>query len=153
MSKVKRLKRKRALQKKANIRQMTFQKKWGTSLKPRRSLKNMTGNYLDVLQNIEFILLSEYENDVTIDDSIVAEALRAAVLNANPDDETAQFLKERLEEISDVRSDVSDDIWRDGLRTVLQSVLRHSSLKPGCRWYLDFVSDAVSFDPVEGIEF
>ena len=153
MSKVKRLKRKRALQKKANIRQMAFQKKWGTSLKPRRSLKNMTGNYLDVLQNIEFILLSEYENDVTIDDSIVAEALRAAVLNANPDDETAQFLKERLEEISDVRSDVSDDIWRDGLRTVLQSVLRHSSLKPGCRWYLDFVSGAVSFDPVEGIEF
>ena len=153
MSKVKRLKRKRALQKKANIRQMAFQKKWGTSLKPRRSLKNMTRNYLDVLQNIEFILLSEYENDVSIDDSIVAEALRAAVLNTNPDDETAQFLKERLEEISDVRSDVSDDIWRDGLRTVLQSVLRHSSLKPGCRWYLDFVSDAVSFNPVEGTEF
>ncbi len=153
MSKVKRLKRKRALQKKANIRQMAFQKKWGTGLKPRRSLKDMSRNHLDVLQNIEFILLSEYENDESIDDSIVAEALIAAVLNTVPDDDCAQFLRERLEGIREVRPDVSDDIWRDGLRTVLQSVLRHSSLKPGCRWYLDFVSGAVSFDTVEGTEF
>jgi hypothetical protein len=153
MSKVKRLKRKRALQKKANIRQMAFQKKWGACSKPRRSLKDMTGNYLDVLQNIEFILLSEYENDASIDDCVVADALRAAVLNTEPDDDTAQFLKERLEQIRELRSDTSDDIWRDGLRTVLQSVLRHSSLKPGCRWYLDFVYDLVSFDTVEGIEF
>jgi len=122
---------------------MAFQKKWGAPLKPRRSLKDMTRNYLDVLQNIEFILLSEYENDVSIDDRIVAEALRAAVLNAEPDDDIVQFLKERLEEIRRVRSDVSDDIWRDGLRTVLQSVLRHSNLKPGTTWYLDFVSDMV----------
>ena len=153
MSKVKRLKRKRALQKKANIRQMALQKKWGASLKPRRSLKDMTRNYIDVLQNIELILLSNYENDVSIDDCVVAEALRAAVLNTVPDDDCAQFLRERLEGIREVRPDVSDDIWRDGLRTVLQSVLRHSSLKPGCRWYLDFVSDAVSFVPIEGIDF
>lgn len=143
MSKLKRLKRKRAVQKKANIRQMAFQKKWVAPLKPRRSLKDMTRNYLDVLLNIEFILLSEYENDVSIDDRIVAEALRTAVLNTEPDDDIVQFLKERLEEIRQIRSDVSDDIWRDGLRTVLQSVLRHSSMKPGCTWYLDFVSDAV----------
>ncbi|HUT46116.1 MAG TPA: hypothetical protein VMX36_07500 [Sedimentisphaerales bacterium] len=41
------------------------------------------------------------------------------------------------------RSDVSDDIWRDGLRTVLQSVQRHSNLRPGEREYLDFVSDFI----------
>jgi hypothetical protein len=140
MSKVKRLKRKRALQKKANIRQVAFQKKWGASLKPLRSMKQMTRNHLDLLQNIEFILLSEYENDVCIDDSIVAEALRAVVLNTEPDDEIVQSLKERLEDLRRLRSDVSDEIWRDGLLTVLQSVLRHSSLKPGCIWYLDFVS-------------
>jgi phosphosulfolactate phosphohydrolase-like enzyme len=103
----------------------------------------MTRNYLDVLQNIEFVLLSEYENDVSIDDEIVAEALRAAILNTEPDDDIVQFLKERLEGIRQVRSDVSDDIWRDGLRTVLQSVMRHSSMKSGCTLYLDFVSDAV----------
>ncbi|GAG34969.1 unnamed protein product, partial [marine sediment metagenome] len=39
--------------------------------------------------------------------------------------------------------DIPDDIWRDGLRTVLESVHRHSSLKPGSRDYLDFVSDYV----------
>ena len=142
MSKVRRLRRKRAMQKKANIRQMAFQRKWVAPLKPRRSLKDMTRDHLDVLQNIEFILLSEY-NDASIDDRIVAEALRAAVLNTEPDDDIVQFLKKRLEEIREVRSDVSDDTWRDGLRTVLQSVLRHSSLKPGCTRYLDFVADAV----------
>jgi hypothetical protein len=140
MSKVKRLKRKRVMQKKANIRKMAFQKKWGASLKPRRSMKEMTRNNIDVLQNIEFALQCEYENDMSIEDRAVAEALRAAVLNTNPDDDTAKLLKERLQHIREIRSDVPDYIWRDGLRTVLQSVLRHSSLKPGCTWYLDFVS-------------
>lgn len=143
MSKVKRLKRKRALQKKANIRRMALLKHKSVGLKPRRSMKRMARDHLDVLQNIEVILLSEYENDGSIDDRIVADALRAAVLNTNPDDDSAQFLKERLAQIREVRSDVPDDIWCDGLRTILQSVFRHSSMKPGCTWYLDFVSAMV----------
>jgi uncharacterized protein YlxP (DUF503 family) len=134
MSKVKTLKRKRAMQKKANIRKMAFQKKWGASL------KEMTGNNVDVLQNIEFALLREYENDTSIDDRAVAEALRAAFLNTRPDDDTAQLLKDSPQQIRAIRSGVPDDIWGDGLRTVLQSVLRHSSLKPGCTHNLDFVS-------------
>jgi len=48
-----------------------------------------------------------------------------------------------LEEIRLFRSDVSDEIWRDGLRTVLQSVHRHSYLRPGETEYLDFVCEFI----------
>ena len=143
MSKVKRLKRKRALQKKANIRQMALQKKFGATLKPRKSMKRMTRDHLDVLQNIEFVLVSGYRSDRSIDDRIVADALKAAIHSDVPEGTCAQSLNERLENIRDLRSDISDDVWRDGLRTILQSVHRHSSLKPGSRGYLDFVSDYV----------
>ncbi|MFB0553186.1 MAG: hypothetical protein ACETWQ_07720 [Phycisphaerae bacterium] len=143
MSKVKRLKRKRAVQKKSNIRQMALQKKFGATLKPRKSMKRMARDHLDVLQNIEFTILSRYRSDRSIDDRIVDDALIAAILDAEPEDSRAQLLNESLENIRELRSDVSDDIWREGLRTVLQSVHRHSSLKPGNKWYLDFVSDFV----------
>lgn len=143
MSKVKRLKRKRALQKKANIRQMALKKNLGATLKPQKSMKRMARDHLDVLQNIEFALVSRYRSDRSIDDRIVADALRAAILDTAPEDIRAQSLNEGLEDIREIRSDVSDDIWRDGLRTVLQSVHRHSSLIPGSRGYLDFVSDYI----------
>jgi len=143
MSKVKRLKRKRALQKKANIRQMASQKKFGATLRPRKSMKHMARDHLDVLQNIEFALVSGYRSERSIDDRIVADVLIAAILDAEPEDTRAQSLNESLENIRMLRSDIPDDIWRDGLRTVLESVHRHSSLKPGSRGYLDFVSDYV----------
>ena len=143
MSKVKRLKRKRALQKKANIRQMASQQKFGATLRPRKSMKRMARDHLDVLQNIEFVLVSGYRSDRSIDDRIVADVLIAAILDAEPEDSRARSLNESMESIRVLRSDIPDDIWRDGLRTVLESVHRHSSLKPGSRGYLDFVSDYV----------
>ncbi|MCH8118497.1 MAG: hypothetical protein IIC00_02075 [Planctomycetes bacterium] len=143
MSKVKRLKRKRTLQKKTNIRQMALKKELRATLGPHALLKRMTRDHQDVLQNIEFILVSEYRNDRSIDDRIVADALKAAILDDIPEDARTQSLNEGLEEVREIRSDISDDIWRDGLRTVLQSAHRHSSLIPGARGYLDFVSDYV----------
>jgi len=143
MSKVKRLKRKRALQKKANIRQMASQKNLGATLGPRKLMKHMTRDHPDVLQNIEFVLVSGYRSDRSIDDHIVADALKAAIYGEVSDDARAQSLNESLENIREIRSDISDDVWRDGLRTVLQSVHRHSSLIPGSRAYLDFVSDFI----------
>jgi hypothetical protein len=136
ISKLKRLKRKRDAQKKANIRQMSVKKEMGSA----KLLKRMSRDHVDVLQNIESSLLSGHRADPTIDDRIVAGALRAAIHGDMSEDARAQWLSEGLEEIRQVRSDVSDDIWRDGLRTVLQSVHRHSSLRPGSRDYLDFVS-------------
>jgi len=143
MSKVKRLKRKRALQKKANIRQMALKKNSKVMLGSRKLLKRMSRDHQDVLQNIEFVLVSGYRSDRSIDDRIIADVLKAAILDNIPEDARAQTLNEGLEEVREIRSDISDDIWRDGLRTVLQSVHRHSSLIPGSRGYLDFVSDYV----------
>ena len=143
MSKVKRLKRKQALQKKVNIQQMALKKNLRATLGPRDLMKWMTRHHQDVLQNIEFILVSEYRNDHSIDDHIVADALKAAIHDEVPAGGLAQLLNDGLEEAREIRSDVSDDIWRSGLRTVLQSVHRHSSLKPGSRDYLDFVSDYI----------
>ncbi|MBC8217532.1 MAG: hypothetical protein H8E73_03620 [Planctomycetes bacterium] len=139
MSKTKRLKRKRAAQKKANIHQISLKNEMG----PAKLSKRMARDHLDVLQNIEFALVSGYREDPTIDDRIVGDVLKAAIHGDVPEDARAQSLNESLEGIRDLRSDVSDDIWRDGLRTVLQSVHRHSNLRAGERDYLDFVSDFV----------
>ncbi len=136
MSKVKRMKRKRAAQKKANIRQMSLKTEMGSA----KLLKRMTRDHQDVLQNIEFTLMSGHREDHTIDDRIIADALKAAMHGDQSEDARAQSLTEGLEEMRQFRSDVSDDVWRDGLRTVLQSVHRHSNLRPGERNYLDFVS-------------
>jgi hypothetical protein len=143
MSKLKRMRRKRATQKKANIRLMSLHSGMGEAPGSGKLLKRMTRDHQDVLQNIEFVLVSAYRDDHSIDDRIVAAALRAAIHGDVPEDARAQSLNEGLEEIRELRSDTSDEIWRDGLRTVLQSVHRHSDLRLGEREYLDFVCDFV----------
>ena len=143
MSKLKRMRRKRAAQKKANIHLMALHSERRSTLGSYKLLKRMTRDHPDVLQNIEFVLVSGYREDHSIDDRIVADTLKAAIHGEVPDDARAQSLDESLEDIRRLRSDASDDVWRDGLRTVLQSVHRHSSLRPGSRDYLDFVSDFV----------
>ena len=142
MSKLKRLRQKRALQKKANIRNMVLKRNLG-ALGPRSLLKRMTRYHQDILQNIEFILVTGYRNDHSINDCIVVDALKAAIHDDVPQDPRAISLNEGLEDIRQFRSDVSDDIWRNCLRVVLQSVYRHSGLRSGSRDYLDFVSDFI----------
>jgi len=140
MSKLKRMRRKRADQKKANIRMMSLH--GGTKEAPGsgKLLKRMARDHQDLLQNIEFVFICRYREDGRIDDRIVADALKAAIHGDTAEDALAESLNKELEEIRLFRSDVSDEIWRDGLRTVLQSVHRHSYLRPGEREYLDFVS-------------
>ncbi len=140
MSKLKRMRRKRAEQKKANIRMMSLN--GGTKETPGsgKLLKRMTRDHQDVLQDIEFVFISRYREDNRIYDRIVANALKAAIGGDTAEDALVESLNKDLEGVRLFRSDVSDDIWRDGLRTVLQSVQRHSNLRPGEREYLDFVS-------------
>ena len=143
MSKLKRMQRKRADQKKANLRLMSLH--GGTKEAPGsgKLLKRMTRDHHDLLQNIEFILVSGYREDGSIDDRIISDALKAAIRGDTAEYALAESLNEDLEEMRLLRSDVSDDIWRDGLRTVLQSVQRHSNLRRGEREYLDFVCDFI----------
>lgn len=143
MSKLKRMRRKRVAQKKANIRLMALHNQNREMPESQKLLKRMTRDYQDVLQNIEFVFIVRYREDHRIDDRIVANALKAAIRGDTAENILAESLNEGLEEVRLFRSDISDDIWRDGLRTVLQSVHRHSYLRPGEREYLDFVSDFI----------
>ncbi len=136
MSKVKLKGRKRNLQKN-NILRMSLKKEPDSH----KLLKRMTRDHLDVLQNIESVLILSHRDDRSIDDRTIAQALKSAIRDDWPADAAVQSLIEALDQMRDVRSDVSEDIWQAGLKTVLQSVRRHSSLKPGERGYLNFVSD------------
>jgi len=143
MSKLKRMRRKRVARKHTNIRLMSLHSGMKESPGSGKLLKRMTRDHHDLLQNIEFIFISQYRDNRRIDDRIVADALKAAISGDMAEDALAESLNEDLEEIRRLRSDISDDIWRDGLRTVQQSVQRHSSLRPGEQEYLDFVSDFI----------
>lgn len=143
MSKLKRMRRKRAAQKKANIRLMSLRGSTKEAPGSGKLLRRMTRDHQDVLQDIEFVLVSRYREDRSIDDRVVAEALKTAIRSDTAEDALAELLNEALGEMRLFRSDISDDVWRDGLRTVLQSVNRHSNLRPGEREYLDFVCDFI----------
>ena len=140
MSKLKRMRKKRTAQKKANVRQMALDSEFKETLGTRKLLKRMTREHLDVLQNIESIFISAYHEDGSIDDRVIAEALKAAIRGEEPVSTRAQVVSDDLDQVRTLRADVTDDVWRDALKTVLQSVRRHSDLRPGEREYLDFVS-------------
>ncbi len=99
----------------------------------------MVNNHQDILQNIEFTIISEYRQDSGIDDRIVAETLKALILNTEPQEESVDRLKQALKSARRLRDDVSDNLWRDGLRVVLRSVHDHSDLIPSSTYYLDFI--------------
>jgi hypothetical protein len=105
-------------------------------------MKRMSREHLDVLQNIEFILVTHAREDPAIDDDIIDRALQVAMGRTDvvgDTDPRVVGLCEGLEMIRETREDVSDGIWHAGLRTVDESVRRHSDLKPGEKSYLRFV--------------
>jgi len=107
---------------------------------PGDPMKRMMRDHEDVLQNIEFVLVTAYRRDPEVDDRLAAGALSAAIAGTPSADERAQELVGELKAMREFRAEVADDIWRDGLSVVLHSVRRHSDLRPGSTGYLDFVS-------------
>jgi hypothetical protein len=105
-------------------------------------MKQMTHDHLDVLQNIEFVLVTCAREDPAIDDDIIDRALRIAMGRSDGAGETdapVRMVCGMLEGIRAPREDLSETIWRAGLRTVDESVRRHSARKPGEKSYLQFV--------------
>jgi hypothetical protein len=106
----------------------------------------MTRDHTDVLQNIEFALVSVAKGQPEIDDHAVLESLNMSIKGRTPDESTdpkVAKLYESLESIRAMREDVSDAIWAGGLKTIAESVQNHSGLAPGEKGYLDFVSKYV----------
>ena len=111
--------------------------------KPEKIFKQMTRDHLDVLQNIEFSIVSACRDHRGIDDKIIASALKAAIAGDEPADALSALLINDLANTRRMRADVPDTIWTNGLKVVLESVLNHSDARPGDRDYLTFIQNFV----------
>ena len=111
---------------------------------PASRMKQITRDHQDVLQNIEFALVKCRKEDRRVDDRAVDEALGAAIGQAEaPGHAIAADVFGGLAAIRKLREDVDDDLWRNALRVVRDSVHAHSKLRPGETSYLDFVAPFV----------
>jgi hypothetical protein len=111
---------------------------------PIKRMKRMASGHEDVLQNIEFALVTRHRGDPTIDDRAVSEALRACIKHTEPVDPRAADLVAALAGIRELREDVPDDVWLEGLRVVEESVRRHSHLRSGEKSYLAFAAQFIT---------
>ena len=115
----------------------------GSRPNPNKLRRQMTQEHPDILQNIEFVLLSAYRRDKTIDDAACLQAVQAALGGETPSDEGVRGL---VQGIADIRAlirtgeaSVSDELWNDCLLVVGNSIKFWSTLNPGARGYLDYV--------------
>jgi hypothetical protein len=110
---------------------------------PGKRMKVMSRDHEDVLQNIEFAVVTQFREDRGIDDRHVDEALTVTIENGEPSDRRVDDLVYAIDQMRLLREDVSDDVWRTALLTVRDSVRRHSGRRPRETSYLDFVSPYV----------
>ena len=112
--------------------------------KPEKIYKRMTRDHVDVLQNIEFSIVSACRRHEDIDDSIIASALKTAIAGSEPVGELSAVLIDDLAHMRQIRGEpIPDNIWTDGLKVVLWSVRNHSDAQPGDRDYLAFIQNYV----------
>jgi hypothetical protein len=113
------------------------------SRSPMKRMDRMAREHEDVLQNIEFAIMKCFEEDGTIDDRAIDEALRASIGHYEPADPRAAEIVAALRAIRAMRDDVEEPVWRGALTVVHDSVKRHSELRRGEREYLRFVAEFV----------
>jgi hypothetical protein len=110
------------------------------------TMKHMVRDHVDLLQNIEASLIAYASNDASVDDRALEEALGILRRNKENIEDAEPHVQDiclYLDELRTRRADVSDTIWLGALRTVQDSVRRHSSLNPGDKGYIEFVQDYV----------
>ncbi len=119
----------------------TIMKKTANKTKdPIKMMKRISENHLDLLQNIEFTLISCYRSDKTVDDCVLRDALKVILFKKTYGDLRVQEVVTQLKVIRAMRADISEDIWNDALQVVLDSIHTHSTLTPDARGYINFVS-------------
>jgi hypothetical protein len=104
----------------------------------------MSRDHQDVLQNIEFALVTGHREDPRVDDRDARSALRACLQGKDADGPRAARLAESLAAIRRLREDISDAVWNDALRVIEESVRRHSGFRPGETSYLAFASQFIA---------
>ena len=70
-------------------------------------------------------------------------ALRAYLTKSPPDGEPVATVYQTLDDFRQMRDDISDEVWNDGIRVVMDSLRNHSTFLPGEKSYLRFVSEFV----------
>ncbi len=105
-----------------------------------RDFKLMTQSYVDVLEDIEYCLVTVWRDDSDIDDKDTAAALKIVINGGQAENQRVKLLASELENARMKRLDVSDEIWEKGLKVVLESVHTHSDAREGDTDYLDFAS-------------
>jgi len=106
-------------------------------------MRRMSRDHQDVLQNIEFALVSTWRDRDDVDDRACHAAIESLLTGSQPTGDAASALSGRLLAIRDMRADVPDRLWVDGLRVVAGSIRTHSRRGPGDVDYLIFVAQYV----------
>ena len=110
---------------------------------PKKRSRRMTSRYTNVLQSIEKALMLAYHNDGRIDDRAVVAAIQSILCDEAPEHPPAHVVVDKLVQFGNQREDVTEELWRDGLRVALESIHNHSPLRRGNTQYLDFISQFV----------
>jgi hypothetical protein len=146
MTRLNKDKLRKQLRKKRKHREMRAQRP-PVSLKPASAhqTSRFARDHLDVLQNIEFAIVSCYREDPhgQIDDATVMRALQRSLLGESPDVSPVGLLMEAIAAVRSTRDDTPDSIWNDAMRVVMASIENHSSRDPGKTEYLDFVDEFI----------
>ncbi len=100
-------------------------------------MRTMQRDHLGVLYAIEKAIVEANREHADVDDSAVRAAV-VAHLNDRDPDRCGEEVFNRLAAARRNRSDVPDEVWRDGLRVVLDSVKNHSDCQPGEVGYVEF---------------
>ncbi len=102
-------------------------------------MKRMPRDHADVLQNIEFMLVQAHRGDDQIDDGVLAEAVDASRKRVTPEDPNVLLVVSMVSTVRTMRADVGDETWEKCLKTVADSIRRHSDLRPGQKAYIRFI--------------
>jgi len=109
----------------------------------RGSLRRMSREHQDILQNIEFAFISTWRRRGDVDDRACHAAIECLLSGTEAPGGTAAVLLEQLLAVREMRTDVPEHLWRDGLRVVADSIRTHSQRRPGEVGYLSFVGQYV----------
>ena len=105
--------------------------------------QRMVRDRQDVLQNIEFALVTAARDAEEVDDRVVEQVLQLAIRGLSSEDPIVQWALNLLASIRETREEVPDEVWRDGLRVVYASLKRHSSCGRGETNYLEFAGQFI----------
>lgn len=103
-------------------------------------MTRMIHEHSDLLQNLEFVLVTVAGEFDEVDDCVIERTLRNWIAGKPAEDPVAEAATHLLSEIRESRPDVDDTLWANAMRVVYTSLRDRSSCQAGETSYLGFVS-------------